>query len=64
MSSVCQAKGKARGRLYLLLHPITRGTYHPGGGDHAHPASSQACHRPISQCPRPLAPRNVWLGRL
>ena len=33
--------------------------HHPGVGDHAHPASSQAGLRPTSHCPCPLSPRDI-----
>ena len=33
--------------------------HHPGVGDHAHLASSQAGVRPTSDCPCPLSPRNL-----
>ena len=33
--------------------------YHPGVGDHAHPATSQAGLRPTSHCTCPFSPRKV-----
>ena len=36
----------------------------PGGGDHTHPASSEACVHPTSYRACPFSPRNVRLGRL
>src|SRR5262247_1022554 len=59
------AKG-LHGHLSVLPTWITTHhcCHHPRSGDHAHPASSEACSRPTPHCSRPFLPRDVRLGRL
>jgi len=47
--------------LTAQVHTII---YNPRGGDHAHPAASEACGRPTSHGSRPFLPRNVRLGSI